>query len=315
MPTSKHPRVSVIGAGGVGSSLARALHETGYSIVSVISRSGRSALALAKAVKCRKAGTVVGDISSLSEIILIATPDGAVGEISKELSKSKTLKFKKLFVAHASGVLSADVLEPLKRKGATVASIHPVQSFPSASSHSGKSGGASKLRGIYFGIDGEPRAVARAELLVNAIGGKSIIIPRELKPLYHVACVFASGYMVVFLNAISELAKRLDLRASWTEVFGPLMTLSMENSVKNTTANALTGPILRGDMATVDCHLVALSKHAPEFLPLYTIGGIEVARIAKEHGRISQQEYDGIISRFRKFIQTSPIKHNSRGKH
>jgi|GEM_PF-150190 len=315
MPSSKYPRVSVIGAGGVGSSLARSLHETGYSIVSVISRSGHSALALARAVKCKKAGTVVGDISPLSEIILIAVPDGAVAEIAKELSRSKTLKFKKLFVAHASGVLSADVLEPLKRKGATVASIHPVQSFPSASIHPGGAGSTSKLKGIYFGIEGEPKAIARAEQLVSTIGGKSIIVPRDLKPLYHVACVFASGYMVVFLNAISELAKCLGLKASWTEVFGPLMTTAMENSVKHTTANALTGPILRGDLATVDCHLLALSKHAPEFLPLYTIGGIEVARIAKDHGRISRQEYDGIISRFRKFIRTSPIKHKSREKH
>jgi predicted short-subunit dehydrogenase-like oxidoreductase (DUF2520 family) len=299
--------VSIIGAGSVGSSLARVLHETGYTIVSVISRSGRPALALARAVKCKKAGTVVEDISPLTELIIIATPDGSVAEVAKGLSRLKKLKVKKLFVAHTSGVLSADVLEPLKRKGAIVSSIHPIQSFTSA--------GRTKLKGIYFGLEGDPKAVARAEQLVNSIGGKSITVPRDLKPLYHVACVFASGYMVVFLNAISELAKCLDLKASWTEVFGPLMTTAMENSVKHTTASALTGPILRGDLATVDCHLLALSKHAPEFLPLYTIGGIEVARIAKDHGRIGRQEYEGIISRFRKFIQTSPIKHNSRGKH
>ena len=320
MPASKYPNVSIIGTGNVGASLAVALHNQGYPIVSVISRNGRTALAVARATKCRKVGTVIEDVSTDSDLILIATPDGAVADVAKRLAQCRKLKFKKLFVAHTSGVHSADVLAPLKRRGAVVASLHPIQSFPAA-----RRAGGSRFKGIFWGIEGEPEAIARANLLVSKLGGNSIVIPGRLKPLYHSACVFASSYLVVFLNALRELSNVLDLKASWTEVFGPLMTTAMESTVKLSTQEALTGPILRGDVETVDRHLTALANDAPQLIPLYTIGGIEVARIAKEHGRIGQQEFDDIVSRFRRFIRTAynpkekerPVRitHKSKVKH
>lgn len=305
MPASRNPRVTVIGAGNVGSSLAIALHKEGYPIVSVISRTVRSALALAKSVSCQKASTSVADISPDSELILIATPDRVVEDIAGQIARLKKLKFRKLFAAHTAGVLSADALEPLRRKGALIASIHPIQSFPSVA----------RLKGVYFGIGAEGRALTRAEQLVKSLGGSPVAISEQMKPLYHAACVFASAYMVVFLNSISELARHLDLKASWTEVFGPLMTSAMENAVKHSPERALTGPIIRGDFTTINLHLSALSKYTPQLLPLYTIGGIEAARIAKEQGRIGKQDYDEIVSRFRKFIRTTSIKKNQKVNH
>ena len=305
MAKARGLNVSIIGAGTVGSTLARALFDHGYHIVTVISRTGSSAIALAKSVKCKKASTSVADIHPETDIIIIAVSDNAMTDVIKELSSTKTLQFKKLFITHTSGVYSVEVLTSLKRKGAAVASIHPIQSFPK---YTDGSKGLSQLRGIYYGIDGESRGLQRAEKLVNDLRGKIVIIPQELKPLYHLICVFASGYMMVFLNTISELSRMLKLRASWTEVFGPLMTTAMENTVKHSAENVLTGPLARGDLSTIELHLMALSQHAPQFLPLYTINGIEFARIAKKHGRISQQEFDQILSRFKKFIKSYSVK-------
>jgi len=308
---SKYPGVSIIGAGNVGSAVGHALAEKGYTILSIISRSGRSALALAKDLKCKKASTVIEDIPPATELLIIAVPDGAITEVGKRLSASRVLKFPKVFAAHTSGVLTASVLEPIRKKGAIVASMHPIQSFP----YNARAKRISRLNGIYFGIEGKPEAIAKARELVNNLGGKTVIVPSELKPLYHVTCVFASGYMVVLMNAISELAHQLKLNAYWPEVFGPLMTTAMENTIKESAHEALTGPILRGDMATVEAHLLALANRAPQFLPLYTVGGIEVARIAKERGRVSQQEMDCIIKRFKKFIGTTPLRITTKVKH
>jgi|ERR1051326_2601627 predicted short-subunit dehydrogenase-like oxidoreductase (DUF2520 family) len=297
----RHPKVSIVGAGTVGSTLAVALSEKGYPILSVISRTGRRAISLAKAVNCARASTQIGDIDPETQLLLITVSDGAIAGIAENAGALKTLKFKKLFAAHCSGVHTAGVLDPLKRKGALTGSLHPIQTFPSGQSPARL---RAKLRGIYYGLEGEPEAIARAEQIVRDLEGKSIIIPEEMKPLYHVACVFASNYLVVFLNTISELSRTIHLKASWTEVFGPLMTTTMEYTVKQSAAASLTGPIVRGDSSTVDAHLRALAEHAPQFLPLYTIAGIEAARVAKQQGRMSQEEFNAMVARLKQFIQT-----------
>ena len=256
-------------------------------------------------MKCKRASTQLQDIPSGSDIIIIATSDQAIAEVATGLATQKHLRFKKLFIAHTSGVYSSGVLKPLARKGATVASLHPIQTFPSNQRLPQL---RNKLRGIYFGIEGDAEGISLAERIVKDLEGNSIVISKELKPLYHVICVFASGYFMVFLNTISELTRLLNIKASWTEVFGPLMTTAMENTVRNSAANALTGPILRADFSTVHLHLDALSQSAPQFLPLYTTAGIESARIAKNSGKITREDYNHLISQFKKFIRTATFK-------
>ncbi|MBI3765591.1 MAG: hypothetical protein HY277_03700 [Ignavibacteriales bacterium] len=126
----RFPNVSIIGAGIVGSTLAVALFDKGYPIVSIISRTGRAALALAKFVQCKKVSTQLEDLEPQTDLLLVTVPDDLVAEIGFRLAKIKQLRFKKLFVIHCSGVHSADVLNPLRNKGASVAAMHPVQTFP-----------------------------------------------------------------------------------------------------------------------------------------------------------------------------------------
>ncbi len=299
MAAKSLPKISLIGSGKVGTSLARALHEKGYPIISIINRTGTSAIALAKIVKCKKVSTYVNDVDKTSDIILIAVSDDALQHVAEELSKVKLLQFKKLFIVHTSGVHSSDVLRSAQRKHALTASIHPIQTFPEGRK-------SVSLRGIYFGIEGSPDALKKAELLVNSLDAHTVTISAELKPLYHIACVFSSSYLVAVINGISGIASTLKLKASWTEVFGPLMTSAMENTIKTSAANAITGPVIRGDMSTLSLHLTTLARTAPQFLPMYSVAGIEVARIATEHGKMSRQDYQNIITLFKQFIKSYP---------
>lgn len=306
------PKVSIIGGGVVGSILGSALFDKGYRFASIIDSNGSKALSLARSLKCDKAGIVIDDVALSSEIILITVNDSAISTIAGELAKYKKLYHKKLLIVQCSGAYSADILDPLRKKGSITASMHPLQTFPSYQSYSRMK---SKLKGMYYGIDGSPEAIKKVEQIVQTLEGKSIVIPAGLKPLYHVACVFASNYMTAFLNTISELTVQLKLKGSWMEIFGPLMTTTMENVIKTSAPKALTGPIVRSDLPTLDLHLKTLLEHAPQFLPLYTVGGIEVARIAKENGRITQEDFNKIILKFRKFIQSSSLKKISKVKH
>src|ERR1041384_2072108 len=305
MPASRFPRVAIVGAGAVGSSIGRALHECGYPVVSVISRTGRDAVSLAREVKCRRASTEIGDLPAEAEILLLTVPDGSIAEVAVQVSKLKSLKFAGLFAAHCSGVHSADILRPLRRRGTLVASMHPIQTFPGRASRSGRRAG---FRGIYFGIEGEEEALKRAQRGVSDLGGRALVIAKELKPLYHAACVFASNYMMVQLNAISELTGRIGTRVPWHELFGPLMAATIENAVRTSPAASLTGPVIRGDFSTVDLHLDALSAYAPEFLPLYISTGMEVARVGRERESISPKEFSQLIGRFRKFLKGRTLK-------
>ncbi len=309
MPSTKYPGVSIIGAGTVGSTLARSLFEQGYPIVSIVNRTAQPAISLAKSVKCKKVSTQVADVDTRSEIIIIATTDGELQEVVKQLANARRLKFGKLFVVHTSGVHSSAVLEPLKKKGAGVASLHPIQTFPSSQRATELK---SKLKGIFFGIEGEQAEIAKAERLIKDLGGHAVVITQDMKPLYHVACVFASGFLVVILNIINEISGQLKLKASWAEVFGPLMTTAMENAIHGPVADALTGPIIRKDTATIDLHLKTLAKYAPQFLAIYTVNGIETARVAKEHGFIAEQEFHELIRKFRTFVKTATFTKKSK---
>jgi predicted short-subunit dehydrogenase-like oxidoreductase (DUF2520 family) len=299
MAQSKRPGVAIVGAGKVGTSIALAFAAERYPIVSVISRTGGSALTLARKVKCKRASTNTTDIDPACQIIVIATPDDAIARVAKELAGVRSLRFSKLFVIHTSGSLSSEALEPLRKKGAHVASMHPVQTFPSASKRV-------RIAGIHFGIEGRPEAIQRARVIAATLDAATFEIARDLKPVYHAACVLSSGGFVTLLNAIESLARKAGFGQEWTGIFGPLMTASVQNALQESPAAALTGPAARGDVATIGTHLDAMKKAAPALMPLYLMVSADMSRIAAESGTISVEQYQKIINMFRKFIVSMP---------
>ena len=303
---SRYPKTTLIGSGAVGSAITYALHKKGYPVVSIISRTGASAKQLAKKVHTKRVSTVSQDIAPDTALLLLGVNDDALETVIDEVASIKKLKFRNMFIIHFSGVQTSTLFDVLKRKGATVASVHPIQSFPKSAPFPQLVG---RLRGCFYGIEGEDDALEKAEKLVGYLGGKIVVVPRELKPLYHAACVFASNYFVVLLNAISELAAAAKLYISWTELFGPMMTATMENTIRSGPVQALTGPIVRNDITTVRAHLKALEASAPQFVPLYTMCALEVARIAKASGRITPDAYDGMLKQFKTFIHSQPVRH------
>ncbi len=299
----KHPSVSLIGAGVVGSTLISVLAKEGYRILSVISRNGPAAIALARSVSCPRASTEIADVDRSADIIVIAVRDSDLRGAVRSLAGIRGLKLKGCTVIHTSGVHSADVLSPLRKAGASIASFHPLQTFPAGSTSPARL--RASVRGIYFGIDGDDIATAVASQLATDLGGKPLAVPAEMRALYHTACVFASGYLAVVMHAVSTLSRSSGISLPWTDVFGPLMTATMENTVRASAADALTGPVLRGDTGTIAAHLGALEKFAPEFIPLYTIGALEVARVAVAKGKLKQAGYDELLASFRSSVRAT----------
>ncbi len=297
----KHPSVSLIGAGTVGTTLTSLLAKEGYRIRSVISRNGPAAVALARSVSCPRASTEIADVDRTADVIIIAVRDSELTGVVRSFAGVRGLKLRGRTVLHTSGVHSAAILSPLRKAGAAVASFHPLQTFPAASGAARLRAG---LRGVYFGIDGDDEAVEVAGRLAVDLGAKPLPVPPEMRPLYHAACVFASGYLAVVMHAVSTLSRSAGLSLPWTEIFGPLMTATMENTVRTSAAEALTGPVLRGDLDTIGIHLRALEKFAPDFIPLYTVGALEVARIAVSRGKLPQASFDELLATFRSAVRS-----------
>jgi predicted short-subunit dehydrogenase-like oxidoreductase (DUF2520 family) len=293
-------KISVVGAGKVGSAILQNLSKKGYPVVSIIDKNIKSALRLATKVECKKYSYNTSDIDKETEMLFITTPDDVIAKVAKEISADKKLKFKNMFVAHTSGVQTSAVLKPLKSKGATVFSMHPIQSFPKDISINRLE---KNIQNIYFGFEGEAGTYSIASRLASELGGKIISIDKKLKPLYHIACVFASNYIVTNLNIVSEISSLLKIDNNWSDVFRPLTYSSIENALTLSPKEALTGPIERGDLETVKMHIEALKKYAPDLMSYYLLFGVETARLARAKGSLTPEKFSLLIKYARETVK------------
>jgi len=268
--------ISIIGAGRVGSTLALLFHREGYRIVSIVSRTKRSAQKLARLVRCPIYTNSLSGIHPATRIILIAVPEEAIGGIAEEITKHTHLDFSKLAVFHTSGSLTSDALLPLRKRGVLTFSLHPLQSFPRASTLVHQ---MDQMQNTVYGFEGTKAAIPLARHLVKALKGKLVLIPKEEKILYHSAGVFASNYSVALLEAVNDLAKRIGGGLKLAH-FKPLVKTSIDNAFQRTPIMALTGPIARGSIRTVENHVLELRKADTSLALLYQQMGLQALKMS-----------------------------------
>lgn len=296
MPRPLKPlHVSIIGAGKVGTTLAALLHRNGYDIASVISLHRSSAKRCARLVRCSKYSSNIADISPLTQFILIAVPEENIQQVAQRLSKVRAIDFSRLYVAHTSGVLSSEALKPLAAVGAKTFSLHPIQSFPRNISLTKQQ---HMMNGVPYGFEGSSRHIAFAKRIVRALNGRFLVVPKEKKILYHIACVFASNYVVSVLGALEELAGELRFSKP-LKPFERLMKSSMENALRDGAVNALTGPVSRGSIETIKLHLNELSGNK-KLKKLYRSLGAQALELARRQGKLTSTKrkiLNGVLSK------------------
>ncbi len=268
-------KLTIIGAGGVGRSIALALFSKGISVDGIYSRRGASAKRLAAAVKVRNYGTLK-ITTPLSGLVVIAVPDAEISSVVS-LLRAERRSLKGITVVHTSGTLTSDVLQPLRALGASVGSFHPLQTFSAARR-------STSFTSIYCAVEGDRSAVTVGEALARALGARSFRIRKSDKTKYHIAAVFASNYLVTLLSAAEQTAGNIGLSGNqFRKIIRPLVIQTAENVLNASPAKALTGPIKRGDGETVTEHIrtLEISKELKHLLPLYAALGIETAHLAK----------------------------------
>ena len=267
--------VSIIGAGVVGRAVGRLLREKGYSIKAVASRSSASVREAVDFIGQGRAARSLAAAAKSSDVVLITTADGAIQAVCEQIARAKGFK-RGSTVLHFSGALTSSALAAARERRARVASLHPLQSFPSPEA------ALSRMKGTIFTFEGDEEAQPVASDLVAALGGKLMATTASSKALYHVACCVISNYAVSIVDlgvVLLELAGFSKQDAH--KAMMPLLKGTVRNIEKLGVPMALTGPVARGDTETIERHLKALRPLPTEIRRLYRELGLYTLRVAQ----------------------------------
>ncbi len=254
-------RVGIVGAGALGVALARLLVARGLRVTAVAGRQAGSVERLARTVGAEAVSP--GEAASESDLTILTVPDDAVGVVTVAIAQAGGWRAGSA-VVHTSGALDTSVLAPAAQAGTGVGVLHPLQTVVD--------GGASPdaLGSSYFGIEAQEPLLGLLEALVRHLGGRPLRIPRDGRPLYHLAAVLASNATVALFAAAVELLERAGVPANDAgPALLPLLRGTLENLERQGPVLALTGPVARGDAGTVDRHRRALAEAAPDLLAVY----------------------------------------------
>lgn len=258
--------INIIGTGNLGKTIGRliVMHHAGV-IQGLVNRTLSHST---HALQFIGEGTVYNNILSLppADIILITTPDNTISEACLALCQNKHIK-PGCIVIHCSGSLTSEVLLPLKQRGCSIASIHPMHSFANPELS------VKQYAGTFCAVEGDKEATQIVTQLFQSIGSITYFIHKDKKQLYHAAGVFACNYLVTLsqqsLSCLQdagveqEMAMKIIVNLMKSTVFNLEKTMSPEKS--------LTGPIQRGDTVTIQHHLNALDS--PIQKALYSLLG------------------------------------------
>lgn len=278
--------ISIIGAGSLGTCLGFALSKKGYKIKALSCRNLKSVKESYIIIGEGKTFTDNIQTAKQGKILFICVPDSEITKVVKELAHG-SLSWREKYVFHCSGLLPSGVLKPLKTKGAWTASVHPVQSFPQ------KKGDLKQFEGIYFGIEGDNKALAMAQKIVSHLGSHPILIRAKDKALYHAAFSVASNYFVVLLDTAVSLLKSIGFKKELAfKTVMPLVQGTLQNVKDFNIEGSLTGPVIRGDHKSIEKHLDALRKF-PAYHEIYLRLAAQALEIAKRE-KISPEKFKAL---------------------
>ena len=250
---AEKPSVAIVGPGRLGRALALELRRAGYRMSEIVSRdttaSKRKARELARKVDAQASTSDTARLDA--DLVWFCVPDQEIAAASHQLASA--IVWKKKIVFHSSGALASDELKALRRRGASVASVHPLMTFVSGSIPS--------LQGVPFAVEGDAPAVRAARRIVRNLGGEAFTIRKQHKAAYHAWGAFTSPLLVATLVTGERLARAAGLSAvEARKKMLPIVRQTITNYEALGPAGAFSGPIVRGDAETVLKHLQVLRK-------------------------------------------------------
>ena len=227
--------IAILGPGRVGTAVGVLAHQAGWRIVSIGARNSEAASQATSRISTQTRPCGLAEAAGSCTFVLLTVSDDAIETVCRQLVEASALK-RGAVIAHCSGALPSGILAPARDVcGCAIASIHPLQTFPTV------------------------------EAATQSLPGTS-----WFWELYHVAAVLACNYLTALMETSLTAAEAASIErdAFWPAVF-PLIRATLENIGNLGTVKALTGPIARGDVATISRHLEAIARHQPSLTEVY----------------------------------------------
>jgi predicted short-subunit dehydrogenase-like oxidoreductase (DUF2520 family) len=280
--------VAVIGPGRVGTLLATACARAGYRVVAVGGGAAASRDRVVALVAGIRPSETPADAAAGAELILLAVPDDALEAVVTDLAVAGAVGDGKR-VVHVAGSRGLDVLQRAGLAGARIAACHPAMTVPAGSTD------PDVLIGTAWAVTAAPADRGWAHDLVSALGGDAHDVPDAARTLYHAGLVVGSNAVGAAVAVARQLllAARIEDPAAFLD---PLIRASVRNVLAEG-ASALTGPVVRGDVGTVERHLAVLDLDLPELAEAYrALGGVILDRVRAALPTESATALDRLLS-------------------
>lgn len=274
-------KIAIIGPGKVGTAIGLLARRAGWPVVAVAGRNRRRTALAARAIGGGVRACTPAQAAAAADLILLTVPDGRIGGVCDALAARGALA-KGAIVAHCCGALGSEVLASARRGGCPVASMHPLATFPTVRL------AIELLAGTYCFIEGDRPAVAVLRRLARDIGCTPVAIAPSAKPLYHASAVVACNYLTAMMDAAVALARQAGIprKVAWKSL-EPLVRATLDNIARLGPEKALTGPIARGDAATIAGHLKAMEAVTADLKGLYKSLGRWTVGLARRKGTLT----------------------------
>jgi predicted short-subunit dehydrogenase-like oxidoreductase (DUF2520 family) len=278
-------RVGVVGVGRVGTALGAALARAGHPVVAA---SGVSAESRRRAERFLPGVPILApdEVVAEADFVLLAVPDDALRPLVAGLAATGAWQEGQL-VAHTSGAQGISVLDPAAARGVLPLALHPVMTF------TGRAEDVERIAGATFGVTAPDELRPVAESLVVEMGGEPVWVPELARPVYHAALTIGSNHLVTLVNDALGLLDVAGVEQP-ARLLAPLLSAALDNVLRLGDA-ALTGPVSRGDVATLATHLRTVAAEAPDVLPSYVAMARRTAQRAHATGRLSDSQLAAVI--------------------
>ena len=294
------PPVAIVGAGAVAQALGRLMAAGGEPIVALASRTRTRAEQAARFISGLGGGgrldaadgssqvfstiqvVEIAELPRLATRVLFAVSDQAIEPVAEALASAG---MRSGVALHTCGARGPDALRALGKTGVACGMLHPLQTILSAEQ------GVTSLAGATFGLSGDREAIEWGDEIVEMVRvvtgapGRSLHIEPERTSSYHAGAVMASNALMAVIDAATILMTHAGVRRDDAlPAIAPLARTSLENALGRGPQAALTGPVARGDTATVAAHTGALKNVEPTVAKLYEAAALHLLQLARQRG-------------------------------
>ncbi len=277
-------KIGIIGMGKVGCALGHTLKNKGFDVAAAADISSE---ALDRARRYLGEGCLYthddAQAVEAADIIAVTTQDREIANVAAQIFREAGRLDGKLFF-HTSGAHGASELSPLEKKGATLGSLHPLQTFPDIEA------GIAALPSTYIFIEGDEKAIPVLERLGSSLGAKVVRIESRHKVLYHLCAVFVCNLFSALLFCAQGIMRRIGIDLP---PFYPIIRATLANIEAKGPLLSLTGPVVRGDAGTVASHLKAIAGEALAG-KVYRDLSLVAVEMARERGTLAPAELEAL---------------------